>query len=129
MKNGQYEPGEYEFLKWMRDYWGGIPLEWYEDAGEYMHGAQVAWEAWCRFWPKKDPRDTKIWNVTFAARYRHGSLIEEIDHSLMSSLGPQMVEYADYAVMSAVIETMQKDIDDLVKRLEAVQTRDADRYD
>jgi hypothetical protein len=112
-----------EFEKWFSKYWGGISLAFNEDANEYTRSAaQASWEVWRRFWPKEDPRDTKIWNVTVASRYRRGRLIETMDNSLLSSMHPQMVEYVDYAVLHKVIEDYEKDIQELTEKLKKAAT-------
>ncbi len=115
MKNSSYEPGEYEFQQWMRKYWGGVKLEWYEDASEYSGPAQIAWEAWRKFWPKENPQDVKLWSMFAGARYREGKLIEEYDHGILSSMPPMMVEYSDYAVLHKYAKELEERIVKLLR--------------
>lgn len=110
MKGLSLEPGEYEFHQWMQKYWGGVVIEWNSDAEEYSGKAQIAWEAWQKFWPKKDPKDGKIWMVTMASRYRDGELAEHFDVSTLSSMHPLMVEYADFAALHKRCQDLEEEL-------------------
>ena len=113
--NSEYEVGEYEFQQWMKKYWGGAQMEWYEDAGEYRGFTQMAWEIWKRFFPKEYPTDVKLWSMFQGARYKEGELIEEYDHGFLSSCGPTMVEYEDYAALHKHCQELQQRLDSLIQ--------------